>query len=422
MSTVEADVAVVGAGGAGSTVLLALERAWRERSGEPAHLARPPGAAPPAEPPRVVIVDPVLRTARDRTWSFWHEGPHDLDGLAHAVWQLAEIRTADGARHRLDLDPFRYVMLRSDDVYAQAHQAARALGARWITAPVADVREDRDGISFAAGDQEVRVRWLLDSRPTPPARAATVRWVQHFLGWTVKLSRPVLDPHVPVLMDLDVEQPAGEVAFGYVLPTDRDRALVEFTVLSPRGSAPWPRERYEAGLRTLVRDRWGIGPADLVVEGTESGGIPLTDAGFARRSGRRVVRIGTAGGAVRGSTGYAFAAMYRQARQIAAALLDGRAPVPGRGYPRRHRLLDGVMLTALDRGLVDGPAFFGDLWTAHAPASVLRFLDGTSSPAEELAVMAAAPRGAMTRAALAWTARSCGRIVTAREHPVAERH
>jgi lycopene beta-cyclase len=123
----------------------------------------------------------------------------------------------------------------------------------------------------------------------------------------------------------------------------------------------------------------------------------MTDAPFPRRVGRRVLRLGAAGGATRPSTGYTFSAAQRQAAGVAAALRAGRDPVPPRAYPRRHAALDAVLLRALDRGGLDGARFFTDLLARQPTERVLRFLDGESSPAQELAVMAAAPRAPMLR-------------------------
>jgi lycopene beta-cyclase len=119
----------------------------------------------------------------------------------------------------------------------------------------------------------------------------------------------------------------------------------------------------------------------------ENGVIPMTDGPFDVRPSPRVVRLGTAGGATRPSTGFTFAAMRRQAEQVAAALAAGRPPVPRPAYPRRHRWMDAVALRALDGGAVGGPEFFDRLFARNPAERVLRFLDGATTPAEELAVM-----------------------------------
>ena len=64
---------------------------------------------------------------------------------------------------------------------------------------------------------------------------------------------------------------------------------------------------------------------------------------------------------------------------------------------REHALL----LRALDGGLLDGAAFFAQLFARQPTERVLRFLDGSTTLREDLAVMASAPRTPMLRALLA---------------------
>jgi lycopene beta-cyclase len=58
------------------------------------------------------------------------------------------------------------------------------------------------------------------------------------------------------------------------------------------------------------------------------------------------------------------------------------------------------MLRALDRGLVGGPELFAALFRSNPPQRVLRFLDGSSSRREEVALMATAPTWPMLRASV----------------------
>ena len=202
-------------------------------------------------------------------------------------------------------------------------------------------------------------------------------------------------------MDFRTEQPAAGLSFGYLLPLPDGRALAEYTEFSPM---LLDDDGYDAALRGYL-DLLGV-PAGVRPEHVETGRIPMTDGTFARRSGPRVLRIGTAGGATRGSTGYTFAAMLRQGE--AAADLAASGALRGGGplslpppYPARHRWMDAVQLQALAAGLVDGPDFFSRLFATQPTPRVLRFLDGRSGPGEELAVMSASPTARMARAAAA---------------------
>ena len=360
-----AEVVVVGAGaaGLGLAVRLAAQRT-----------------------PGVVLVQSALPAA-PRTWCSWQR--HDVawaDAVAHR-WVVAEVAGPDGEVQRLDLAPYRYELVRSRDYEGWA--ADRLDGVVRLTATV-DAVEDGPERAVVRGDGlHLSARWVFDTRSAAPARPGRTRLLQHFRGWSVRTEADAFDPAVAGLMDFRSPQPRAGVAFGYVLPTSEREALVEHTeftreVLDDAG--------YDAALRRWTRD---LPPFEVVA--VERGIIPMTDAPFPRRLGRRVFRLGAAGGATRPSTGYTFSAAQRQAAAVAAALRAGRDPVPPPAYPRRHLAMDAVLLRALDTGRLDGARFFADLFARQPAPRVLRFLDGESSAAEELAVLASAPRLPMLR-------------------------
>ena len=409
-ATEQVDVALVGAGGAGLAVLDQLVRGL---------LADPRARGPASRGPlRVALVDPVDRLAdrpADRTWCSWvaqgSAAARELEPAVHRSWRHVAVVGADGAEQVLDLAPLRYAMVRSEDWYAGVAgrvDAARAAGLLDVVAlrAGADAVEDgaeRARVSCAAG--EVAATWVLDSRPAAPVRAGATTLLQHFRGARVRTAAPAVDPSRAVLMDFTVPQPASGLAFGYALPSDERTALVEYTEFSP---AVLDDDGYAAALDAQLARVLGAAASGAVVEHVEQGVIPMTDAVFARRAGRRVLRLGTAGGAVRPSTGYAFSALQRSARAVAAQVLAGAEVLPPRPYPRRHAWMDALVLRGLADGTLDGPAFFARLFARNPPHRVLTFLDGLTGPGAELALMATAPRAAMLRqvgADAAWRAR-----------------
>ncbi len=374
----QVDVAVVGAGGAGGAVLV--------------HLAALLG--PGGEPPTVAVVDPERKAGRDRTWCFWDGGTSTVDAAVHRSWREALLVEVGGREHRLDLSPLRYVMVRSQDFYALVDAAAERLGALRVLAAADAVRDGEEFATVHTASGPIEARWVLDSTPAAPQLRANTALLQHFRGWTVRFGADALDPTAPVFMDFSVPQPTRGVAFGYVLPDDTRTGLVEYTEFSRERL---PDAAYEKALTGYLDARYG-GAGGYEITEVEDGAIPMTDAVHARRVGRRVLRLGTAGGATRASTGYTFAAMQRQAAAVATDLLAGRPPRPRPAYPARHRWMDSVLLRALDGGLVDGPDLFARLLLGNPPSRVLRFLDGLSSPADELRVMASTPTLPMARA------------------------
>lgn len=370
-ATREVDVVVVGAGAAG----LALACLLGEQGDH-----------------RVVLVEAPPGPARSpaRTWCSWHVGDTDWEEAVSARWSRAAVHSPQGGAATYDLEPFRYSMIRSRDYERVAGERLARTGVDRVEALVSGISPD--GTVVGAG---VRGRWVFDTRPTPPAEPGRTALLQHFKGWFVRTATDRFDPDVVGLMDFRPPQPTGGVAFGYVLPTSPREALVEYTEFS---RAVLPDEAYESALNDWTCGQLELGSFE--VTGAEQGAIPMTDAPFPRRVGERVFRLGAAGGATRPSTGYTFSGAQRQARAVAAALGQSRDPEPPPAYGRRALALDAVMLRAIDSGALNGAAFFASLFARQPTDRVLRFLDGTTSLREDLAVMAAAPRGPMLQAVL----------------------
>jgi len=288
-------------------------------------------------------------------------------------------------------------MLRSAPFEELVHsRLAQYRAARIVRATAHTVRNVTEGGELHCTTPDGRLltlrgRYVFDSRPLqilPPARTVLR---QHFRGWFVRTHAPCFDPAVADLMDFRVPQPRHGLAFGYVLPLASDRALVEYTEFS---RTPLATAAYEAALRHYTEDVLRLGA--LTVESAEQGVIPMTDARFPRTTGQGVFRIGAAGGATRPATGYTFAAVQRQSRAIAAALRDRGAVVP-RPHGRRALAMDAVVLRALDTGRIDGPRFFTDLFRSIPMERLLRFLDGRTTPWEELGIGLRTPLGPMLR-------------------------
>ncbi|GAA3506361.1 lycopene cyclase family protein [Streptomyces prasinosporus] len=382
----EAEVAIVGAGAAGLSLAHRLAR-----------------TVPGTRAPSVVLVDAPpgpLRPPR-RTWCFWEPGAGRFDAALTAAWRHLRVRFPSGAAVEGDIAPLRYKMIRSDDFERLvAHDLAGSTAVRRLEATVETVEDVRGGAHVHLRDPDgrpdvLRARWVFDSRPPGSLPAARTTLLQHFHGWFVRTARPVLDPLAAELMDFRTPQPARGLSFGYLLPVSRREALVEYTEFSPRTLSA---SGYEAAVRRYAEEVLRLG--ELQVLSTETGVIPMTDGPMPRQVGESVFRIGAAGGATRPSTGYTFAGIQRQTSAVAAALRQGRRPVPPPAHSARSRAMDAVLLRALDSGRADGPALFSRLFARVPMRHLLRFLDGRTRLHEDLAVGLRAPAGPMLRSAL----------------------
>ncbi|MFH8570401.1 lycopene cyclase family protein [Streptomyces sp. NPDC017993] len=382
----DADIVIVGAGAAG------LSLAYRLCT-----------AAAGSSRPSVVLVDAPRGPLRppERTWCFWEAPGGEYDAALSASWEQLRVRGRDGGCTVGRPAPLRYKMLRSRAFETlTGERLSRADGFRRVEATVHSVRDAPGGAEVHGQDTagnpvRIRARWAFDSRPSPHLPPARTTLLQHFRGWFLRTARPAFDPRVADLMDFRTRQPAHGLSFGYVLPLGPREALVEYTEFSRAVSDD---DAYDRALRHYTGDVLGLG--EFRVTAVEQGVIPMTDARFPRRAGRSVLRIGTAGGATRPSTGYTFAAVQRQSAAIADDLLAGRPPSPPPPHARRSLAMDAVLLRALDSGRVDGAEFFTGLFRALPMGRMLRFLDGRSRVWEELLIGLHTPMAPMVRTAL----------------------
>jgi len=212
------------------------------------------------------------------------------------------------------------------------------------------------------------------------------RLLQHFKGWLIETPTPAFDPARMTFMDYRLDQ-KGETRFVYVLPFTENRALVEFTVFS---EALCSAEAYDAALKQYVNDFLKI--KDFRIVEQEFGVIPMTDDPFMPKAEGHVIHIGTAGGFVKASSGYAFKRTQRKLHAFAAAWERTGSPDPALLQSAWHyRFFDSVMLRVLRENAVSGKDFFTGLFQQLPSPLVLRFLDEDTTFTENIRLLSAPP-------------------------------
>ena len=346
---------------------------------------------------RTVVVEPRTDYPRDRTWSYWRLVDHPFQPAIAKRWNRWEVlrRTKDGkvsttVRTSNDLP---YEMIPADRLYALATRTLTGApgielrqGCRVLSV---DERPDRVVVETTAG--KIEASYVFDSRPPAPTCGDTV---QRFLGQEVVTERPVFDPGCVTLMDFAVPQCPGCVHFLYVLPTSPTEALVEDTWLAP-AEAELPDHR--RSIRTYLAERFGVSSFAVTFE--EEGAIPMSPRLQAAPRAGRLVSIGTAGGAVKPSSGYAFLGIQRMTASFAADLAAGRPPAPFQPRGGIARWMDAVFLDALQRVPEEAPTIFENLFARCNPDALIRFLNDVGRPADVARVIAAMPKFTMIAAA-----------------------
>ena len=338
---------------------------------------------------RILIIDRDDKNANDRSWAFWSAAqlPLGLDRIVRHEW--AEVRfRAPGWERTSAIGPYRYRLIRGLDYYNfMQDQLRECPNTAFLRADAGRVGEDELGPWIEVGADLYRAQWIFDSRvrpPAPTAKAGYQLW-QHFRGWRIKVDRPVFSPQAATLMDFS-ENTTGEATFFYCLPFSETEALIEFTVFSERS---WEREAYEHQLVQYLKQR--LGAADYTILEEESGCIPMTDQDLADRRFQRIRSIGTAGNAVKPTTGYAFLRIQRQVATMAKALQQ-TGMVPHAEQPTdRFRWYDHLLLYLLQHEPQRGRDIFTALFKSQPYDRILRFLDEDTRWWEEALIFKSLP-------------------------------
>jgi lycopene beta-cyclase len=356
---------------------------------------------------KIILIDRDDKSRNDRTWCFWAKDDEPLPPLGHKKWDKCLFYGKEEGTI-LDIEPYRYHMIRGIDFYNWAKtELAKHPNVQTIKANIIDIDAENGIVKTDSGN--FKGDWVFNSarlkangtifdidgaswsRPKHPFsdkghRSSHTFLLQHFKGWTIESATPAFNPKAVTFMDYRLEQ-HGETRFIYVLPYSETRALVEFTVFSPKLC---PAEVYDTELRQYIVDVLKI--TDFRVEEEEFGVIPMTDLSLSPKGAGRVINIGTAGGFVKPSSGYAFLRTQRKIRNFVDAWEKTGSPNPSLLLSSRiFRFLDSIMLRVLRENLVTGKDFFSFLFNKLPAPMVFRFLDEDASVSEILQVLYAPP-------------------------------
>ena len=319
-------------------------------------LAHPDGA-----PPR-----------QDHIWGFWQiPGLESAAELARHRWTCWRVATAEG-----------------EALLASQKHAYHALHRNRWESHCTDLAHGH-GVGFVSQKKlrDVAAAQILDSRP--PA-VPTGQMIQHFIGWEVAAPMGSFDSTQAILMDFRCDQSRG-IHFIYLLPFDDRTALVESTMFAPERE---PDAFFETAITQYLKAHCGV--ARFTTERMEAGAIPL---GRLPRSSSAMIGLGSNGGAIRPSSGYAFAFIQKQiADTIArasqtAATTDRGGPLAVRSPHKPVDLwMDEVFVAVLRHWPALAPALFLRMARALDGDEFALFLSGEAGWALRFKVILAMPK------------------------------
>jgi lycopene beta-cyclase len=345
----------------------------------------------------ILILDRERKSDNDRTWCWWSKVPTPFDAILAHEWHTLAFSDALGSFSSA-IAPYRYCLLRAGDFYSfMDAQLGQHPNVSFLQADVESIEEGETGAIVYAGGTQLSAEWVFSSIPNlqNEESAGKPGLLQHFMGWWIEVDHDSFDPSSAVLMDFRVAQ-HNSTRFMYMLPVTKRRALVEFTVFS---DTILSKHTYELALQQYIRDVLCID--DYRIEEVEFGIIPMKlETAQKRKEPSHVIAIGTPGGAVKPSTGYAFARIQEQTEQIARQLVQNRQPVARLTRSNRFAMYDQLLLHILTKRGDLAAGIFSRLFRRVPFPLVLKFLNEQTWLGEELSVLASLPAQPFIRALL----------------------
>jgi lycopene beta-cyclase len=225
----------------------------------------------------------------------------------------------------LPLGKFRYHKIRGIDFYNHSHAIiSRYPNVNILKGNVESITDTSTGAIVVVNGVEYGANYVFDSILNPsdllPETLGYHFLKQHFLGWEIETQHPAFDPQTPTLFDFRTPQNQA-MRFIYLLPESPTRALVEYTLFS---QFLLTKGEYEDALRNYLIQVLNI-PTFHILD-IEQGSIPMTDMPFPRAGGKHILNIGTKGGRVKPSSGFAFWRIQEDTHAIIQSLIRYNHP------------------------------------------------------------------------------------------------
>ena len=205
--------------------------------------------------------------------------------------------------------------------------------------------------------------YTFDSRP--PSIPKNIL-LQHFEGCVVKSEIDVFDSETVTLMDFRCDQSRG-VHFLYLLPLSKKVALVESTLFSKKIENS---EYYFDSIKSYLKTFYSL--TEYSMTDFEKGVIPMHD--ISTKSYKRH-NIGSRGGAIRPSSGYAFVFIQKQISQIKNNLISNE-PIDTKVHKKFDLFMDKIFLNVINSNPKKIPNIFSNLAKSINGDEMAEFMAG----------------------------------------------
>jgi len=343
---------------------------------------------------KVLVIDPEEKKSNDRTWGFWAEAQEDFSfkEITYRQWQYADF-LSDDYKDRLDLDPYRYFLIRGIDFYEfvldKLHQNSHV---EFLLDRVEGVENINSKVKVTTAQKSFLADYVFDSRfEKTPVSKKDIHLYQPFLGWVIQTPFAKFDTQKITLFDFTIPQ-KEHMQFVYVLPFSETEALVEYTFFSTK--IP-DIQVFKEGLQHYCANNLQLDKYAILEE--EYGVIPMSNHRPKIIDGN-IVKIGTAAGQTKTSTGYTFDNIQRNSQAITQSIKQYKTPLKFKKPSNRFHLYDSIFMKVIESDEENAHKIFSNLFKKNEANTILKFLREDSSFIEEFQIMNNSPKPTFIKA------------------------
>jgi lycopene beta-cyclase len=337
---------------------------------------------------RILVIDSDRKNNNDKTWCFWEKEKGFYEHLVNAKWKKLKFESPS-LKRVFELEEYEYKLIKSIDYYRFIMDTASSHHVEFKTETIKTIF-DIDGLAYVKTDLgEYYSTYVFNSTnlyAPPMSKENTL--LQHFEGWFIKLDNDHFDKSIGTLMDFTLPQDNG-VTFMYVLPTQSDEALVEYTLFS---ESLLEKEEYAFQLEKYIKEKLQVTKYRIIHK--EFGVIPMSKVKFKNTAHKEsnIINIGTVGGYTKASTGYTFKSAHKKVKKIAKKLSQNKKPIWKQTFRERmFRWYDLTLLDVLIKKRCSGEKIFTSLFKKNDPERVLSFLADESTHLDEFRIRNSVP-------------------------------
>lgn len=343
---------------------------------------------------KIAIIEKSEKNKNDRTWCFWERGEGPFESIVENRWNTLHFYSKSLVK-TLDINPYQYKMISGLGFYNHTLSIIKASSnIKFIQAEVQSIDESENEVKVETTKGTFYTPLIFKSYPSiiDIDKEKHMYVDQHFKGFVISTEEDRFNPDEATFMDFRIPQ-EGDARFFYVLPQSAKKALVEVAIFS---NELLSSEAYNTIVSDYIRDYLKI--ENYRIDEEEFGVIPMTTYPFTNHNTQRITHIGTGGGVVKPSSGYAFKRIQEHSDQIINCLKNEISLSKSyKGLHGKYVLFDKVMLHAMLHNGVSGEEIFTKLFQKKKASAIFKFLDQKTSFFEELGIFTAPPMWPFTK-------------------------